>query len=110
VAPSRYQPQLRAQEPTTDGIVALLSGLDLRGRRVGVPLYPGSGDRLVAFLEGAGAAPDSVTPYECASHVADEILGANRSAGCRRDRCRRADQRAAGSRLFDVAPSHGCAD
>jgi len=68
------QPQLRAEEPTTDGVVALLSGLDLRGRRVGVQLYPGAGDRLVAFLDGAGAVPDPVTPYEYASQVADESI------------------------------------
>ena len=107
----RQQPQLRAEEPTTEGVLALLSSLDLRGRRVGVQLYPGSGDRLVAFLEGAGAIPDPVTPYEYASHVADESILAL------------IDQLAAGAidvvaltsapqvrRLFDVAQSHGCAD
>jgi uroporphyrinogen-III synthase len=105
------QPQLRAEEPTTDGVVALLSGLDLRGRRIGVQLYPGAGDRLVAFLEGAGAVPDPVTPYEYASRAADETILAL------------IDQLAAGAidvvaltsapqvrRLFDVAQSHGCSD
>jgi uroporphyrinogen-III synthase len=67
-------PQLRAEEPTTGGVVALLSGLDLRGRRIGVQLYPDAGDRLVAFLESAGAIPDPVTPYEYASLVADEAM------------------------------------
>jgi uroporphyrinogen-III synthase len=105
------QPQLRAEEPTTDGVVALLSGLDLRGRRVGVQLYPEAGDRLVGFLAGAGAVPDPVTPYEYASRAADEtILGL-------------IDQLAAGAidvialtsapqvrRLFLVAQSHGLTD
>ncbi|MBV8108663.1 MAG: hypothetical protein JO012_02720 [Hyphomicrobiales bacterium] len=54
------QPQLRAQEPTTDGIIALLSGFHLRDRWVGVQLYPDAGDRLVAFLAGTGAVPDPV--------------------------------------------------
>jgi uroporphyrinogen-III synthase len=102
------QPQLRAEEPTTDGVIALLSGLDLRGRRVGVQLYPGAGNRLVAFLEGAGAVPDPVTPYEYAAHAADEAIVAL------------IDQLAAGAidvvaltsapqvrRLFDVAEAHG---
>src|SRR5205823_2546943 len=35
-------PQLRAAEPTTEGILALLSGIELQGRRVGVQLYPGA--------------------------------------------------------------------
>jgi uroporphyrinogen-III synthase len=102
------QPQLRAEEPTTDGVVALLSGLDLRGRRVGVQLYPDAGDRLVEFLEGAGAVPDLVTPYEYASRAADETILAL------------IDQLATGAidvialtsapqvrRLFHVAQSHG---
>jgi len=102
------QPQLRAQEPTTDGIIALLSGLDLRDRRVGVQLYLDAGDRLLAFLAGAGAVPDPVTPYEYASRAADETILAL------------IDQLAAGSidvmaltsapqvrRLFHVAQSHG---
>src|ERR1700746_300830 len=33
---------LRAEEPTTDGLIAALSVHDLRGRRVGVQLYPGN--------------------------------------------------------------------
>jgi uroporphyrinogen-III synthase len=69
-----HQAQLRADEPTTDGLIALLSALDLRGRRVGVQLYPDAGNRLVAFLEGAGAVPDSVTPYEYASRASDEAI------------------------------------
>ena len=106
-----HQPQLRAQEPTTDGIIALLSSLDLRGRRVGVQLYPDAGDRLLAFLTGAGAVPDPVTPYEYAARAADETILAL------------IDQLAAGSihvialtsapqvrRLFQVAQTNGLSD
>lgn len=102
------QPQLRAGEPTTDGVIALFAALDLRGRRVGVQLYPDAGNRLVAFLEGAGAFPDSVTPYEYASRATDEAISAL------------IDQLSAGAidvvaltsapqigRLFDVAQAHG---
>jgi uroporphyrinogen-III synthase len=56
-------PALRAPQPTTDGVIAALSGLDLRGRRVGVQLYPEADDRLVEFLGAAGAHPDPVLPY-----------------------------------------------
>jgi uroporphyrinogen-III synthase len=106
------QPQLRAEQPTTDGLIALLSGLDLRSRRVGVQLYPGVTDnRLVEFVAGAGAVPDPVTPYEYASQAADEAINAL------------IDQLAASAidviavtsapqlrRLFDVAQAHGSTD
>jgi uroporphyrinogen-III synthase len=71
------QPQLRAELPTTDGVIALLSNIDLRGRRVGVQLYPGAADsRLVGFLQSAGAVPDPVTPYDYGSQAADEAIAA----------------------------------
>ena len=67
-------PQLRAEEATTEGIVALLSGLELRGRRVGVQLYPEAPGRLADFLEASGALPDPVTPYAYAAAAPDEAL------------------------------------
>lgn len=60
-------PDLRAPQPTTDGIIALFAGEDLRGRRIGVQLYPGADDRLVVFLRQAGANADAVVPYEYAA-------------------------------------------
>ena len=102
------QPQYRAGQLTTDRVIAPLSGLDLRGRRIGVQLYPGAGNRLITFLEGAGAVPDSITPYEYAARAADGAIMAL------------IDQLAAGAidvvaltsapqvrRLFDVAEAHG---
>jgi uroporphyrinogen-III synthase len=69
------KPDLRAEEPTTDGIIALLSGMALRGRRVGVQLYPNPLDNpLIGFLSRAGAVPDPVTPYEYAAHAADDAI------------------------------------
>ena len=69
------QPHLRADEPTTDGVIALLRDIELSGRRVGVQLYPGApDDRLVEFLAAAGAIADTVTPYEYASEAADAAI------------------------------------
>ena len=51
-------PQLRAEQATTEGIIALISGLYLSGRRVGVQLYPDAPSRLTDFLAAAGALPD----------------------------------------------------
>jgi len=64
---------LRAEEPTTDGLMATLSGLDLQRRRIGVQLYPGNpNNRFTDFLRQAGAEPDPVLPYIYASAADDE--------------------------------------
>ena len=61
---------LRAETPTTEGLIATLSALDLRGRRVGVQVYPGAPEaRLNGFLLDIGAQPDMVMPYVYASAV-----------------------------------------
>ena len=63
---------LRAETPTTDGLMATLSALDLRRRRVGVQLYPGAPeDRFTDFLRDAGAQPDTVLPYVYAPAAED---------------------------------------
>ena len=69
-------PDLRAEEPTTEGIIKLLSQNGLHNRRVGVQLYPGASTRLVDFLQGAGAVPDPVVPYAYASQAEDERVAA----------------------------------
>ncbi|HEX2151360.1 MAG TPA: uroporphyrinogen-III synthase, partial [Stellaceae bacterium] len=67
-------PQLRAEQATTEGVIALLSGLELRGQRVGVQLYPDAPSRLTDFLEAAGALPDPVIPYAYAAAAPDDAL------------------------------------
>lgn len=69
-------PDLRTHEPTTEGVIALLSEDDLHGKRVGVQLYPGAANRLVDFLQHEGAIPDPVVPYEYASQAEDERVAA----------------------------------
>jgi uroporphyrinogen-III synthase len=64
---------LRAEVPTTDGLIATLSAIDLQGRRVGVQLYPGNPNtKFTDFLQQAGADPDPVLPYVYASATDDE--------------------------------------
>jgi uroporphyrinogen-III synthase len=64
---------LRAEEPTTDGLIASLSRLDLRKRRIGVQLYPGNPNaRFTDFLRQAGAETDPVLPYVYAEAADDE--------------------------------------
>ena len=66
------KPDVAAEQPTTDGVIASLRGLSLRGRRVGVQLYGTEPNRtLVDFLAGAGAVISTVAPYVYAD-AADE--------------------------------------
>jgi uroporphyrinogen-III synthase len=66
-------PGLTAREPTTEGVIATLTGEALKGetlagRRFGVQLYPGNPNELLLdFLRGAGATADPVLPYRYAS-------------------------------------------
>lgn len=58
------KPTLTATEPTTAGVIATLSALDLRGRRVGVQLYGTEPNRpLQDALRAAGAEVLPVAPY-----------------------------------------------
>ena len=71
------KPQLAAEQPTTAGVIATLSRLDLHGRRVGVQLYGTEPNRpLIDFLRGAGAEASTVAPYIYADAAADEQVRA----------------------------------
>jgi len=64
---------LQPEEPTTDGIIALLSGYDLDGRTVGVQLYGEEPNLpLMEILRTAGATADPVAPYVYADKVDGE--------------------------------------
>jgi uroporphyrinogen-III synthase len=56
-------PTLVAPAPTTDGVIASLRTLNLRGQRIGVQLYSESNPPLTAFLAEAGAVVYAVLPY-----------------------------------------------
>lgn len=74
-------PSLMADDPTSQGALAALDGDDLKGRTIGVQLYPGDGAQsLVQSLKERGADVRPVTPYRYASEtetavVADVIRG-----------------------------------
>jgi uroporphyrinogen-III synthase len=70
-------PTVSAVAPTTDGVIETLSGLDLKGHRVGVQLYPGNPNApLLGALEAAGALADSIVPYRYASDAETDAVAA----------------------------------
>ena len=98
---------LRPAPPTTEGLLATLSELDLRGRRVGVQLYPDAPEaRFAGFLQGAGAEPHTVLPYVYASATEDQSVVAliDRLAGGNVDVIAFTSSSQV-SRLFEVAKS-----
>jgi len=65
-------PDVMAEEPTTDGLIKTLSDLGVRGKRIGVQLYPG-GERLLSEgLRDSGVQLDPVLCYRYASDEEDE--------------------------------------
>ena len=69
------KPEIAAERPTTDGVIASLRGLDLRRRRVGVQLYGTEPNRpLIEFLQSAGATASIVAPYVYADDAEDAAV------------------------------------
>jgi uroporphyrinogen-III synthase len=69
------KPDLLAEPATTAGVIALLRGQDLRGRRVGVQLYGTEPNLpLMDFLREAGAEVGTVAPYVYADAMADAAV------------------------------------
>jgi uroporphyrinogen-III synthase len=56
-------PTLIAESPTTDGVIATLKNLPIRGQTIGVALYGESNPTLVRFLEEGGATVRVGVPY-----------------------------------------------
>jgi uroporphyrinogen-III synthase len=69
------KPDIAAETPTTEGVIASLRALSLQRRRVGVQLYGTDPNQpLVEFLESAGAAVASVAPYVYAGKAEDDAV------------------------------------
>lgn len=70
------KPDMVAIEPTTDGVIATLDGLEMTGRRVAVQLYgEDPNKRLMDYLKTRHASADPVSPYVYASKSDDELVG-----------------------------------
>jgi uroporphyrinogen-III synthase len=71
------QANIQAQEPTTEGVIASLSDLELKDKRVAVQLYGEDPNlRLIDFLRSRGALVDTVAPYVYANQEAEmKVVG-----------------------------------
>lgn len=64
--------QQTTEKPTTEGVIEMLGKLDLRGRRLGLQLYPDKDhSALTGALAAQGAEVDTVLPYAYDSKAAD---------------------------------------
>src|SRR5436190_5909011 len=66
------EPQMTTEKPTSEGVAEMLSRLDLRGRRVGLQLYPDKDhSALIGAITAQGAEIDTVLPYVYDTKAAD---------------------------------------
>jgi uroporphyrinogen-III synthase len=66
------EPQMTTEKPTSDGIAEMLAGVDLRGHRVGLQLYPDKDHTvLIGAITAQGAEVDTVAPYVYDAQAAD---------------------------------------
>jgi uroporphyrinogen-III synthase len=66
------EPQMTTEKPTSEGVAEMLSRLDLRGRRVGLQLYPDKDHgALIGAITAQGAEVDTVLPYSYDAKAAD---------------------------------------
>lgn len=64
--------QQTTEKPTTEGVIEMLGKLDLKGRRLGLQLYPDKDhSALTGALAAQGAEVDTVLPYVYDSRAAD---------------------------------------
>jgi uroporphyrinogen-III synthase len=66
------EPQVTTEKPTSEGVVEMLSRVDLKGHRLGLQLYPDKDHGpLIGAIEAQGAEVDTVLPYIYDSKAAD---------------------------------------
>lgn len=64
--------QQTTEKPTTEGVIEMLAKIDLKGRRLGLQLYPDKDhSALTSALSAHGAEVDTVLPYVYDSKAAD---------------------------------------
>jgi uroporphyrinogen-III synthase len=105
------EPQQTTEKPTSEGIAEMLSCIDLKGRRLGLQLYPDKDhSALIGAITAQGASVDTVLPYVYDAKAVDSniVIAIEEMAKGRIDAIAMTSSGQA-RRLFDVAEAHGCA-
>jgi uroporphyrinogen-III synthase len=69
------EPQMTTEKPTSEGVIEMLSRVDLSDRRVGVQLYPDKDHgALLGAIAAKGAVAIPVTPYVYDARAADSHI------------------------------------
>lgn len=98
------------ETPTSDGIAQMLLAYDLKGRRLGLQLYPEKDHTLlVEAISAQGAQVTTVLPYSYDARAAESniITAIDEMAATRIDAIALTSSGQI-RRLFDVARAHGC--
>src|SRR6478735_1838240 len=103
------EPQQTTEKPTSEGIVEMLSRIDLKGRRLGLQLYPDKDHgALIGAIKAQGADVDTVLPYVYDARAADaNIVTAIEEMAAGRIDAIALTSSGQARRLFDVAKTHG---
>jgi uroporphyrinogen-III synthase len=103
------EPQVTTEKPTSDGIIEMLSRVDLRGHRVGLQLYPDKDHGvLIGAITAQGAKVDPVLPYVYDAQAADAniVTAIDEMASARIDAIALTNLGQI-RRLIEVARAHG---
>ena len=104
------EPQVTTEKPTSEGIIEMLSRLDLGGHRVGLQLYPDKDHaRLIGAIAAQGAEVEPVLPYVYDAEAADTniVTAIGEMAQGRVDAVALTSSGQV-RRLIEVAKAHGC--
>jgi uroporphyrinogen-III synthase len=103
------EPQQTTEKPTSEGIAEMLSRIDLKGRRLGLQLYPDKDHAaLIGAIKAQGADVDTVLPYVYDAKAADAsiVTAIEEMAGGRIDAIALTNLGQV-RRLIDTARNHG---
>jgi uroporphyrinogen-III synthase len=100
------------EKPTSEGVLAMLGGYDLKARSFGVQLYPDKDhSTFIAAIEAMGASVETVSPYIYNAQAADtNILAAIDEMAAGKIDAIALTSSPQARRLFDVARQHGRED
>jgi uroporphyrinogen-III synthase len=104
------EPQVTTEKPTSDGVVEMLSKLDLNGHRLGLQLYPDKDHgKLIDAIKAQGADVDPVLPYVYDAKAADAniVTAIDEMAQGHIDAIALTSSGQV-RRLMEVAQAHGC--